>query len=251
MLQEERYNRILSEIAVKGAVKVSELAEALCSSESTIRRDINELDSAGKLKKVFGGAVALDKGIKTVLEDITSKYQVRVKEKESVAKYAASLIDDYDFIFIDAGSTTERMIDFIDNPTVTCVTNGIIHGQKLARKGLKVYMVGGKLHSTTLSIIGAEAVNFISKCNFTKCFMGANGIDAERGFTTPDFDEAMVKEVVLKHSSKGYVLADSSKFGCISAATFGKLEQCCVITDKLKHDEFRKYTIVKEVEQED
>lgn len=249
MLQEERYNVILSEIAVKGAVKVSDLAGALCSSESTIRRDINELDSAGKLKKVFGGAVALDQGIKTVLEDMSSKYHVRVKEKESVAKYAASLIDDHDFIFIDAGSTTERMIDYIDNPTVTCVTNGITHGQKLAAKGLKVYMVGGKLHSATLSIIGAEAVNFISKCNFTKCFMGANGIDPERGFTTPDFDEAMVKEVALKHSLKAYVLADSSKFGCISAATFGSLSQCCVITDKLKNEEFRKYTIVKEVEQ--
>ena len=66
MLHEERHNHILSEIAVKGAVKVAALAKMLNTSESTIRRDIIELDDQGKLKKVFGGAVALEKTVKTV-----------------------------------------------------------------------------------------------------------------------------------------------------------------------------------------
>lgn len=248
MLQEERYNRILSELAVRGAVKVTDLAEMLATSESTIRRDINELDGAGRLKKVFGGAVAVEKNIKTVEEDMDTKSNVHVKEKESIARYAASLINDNDFVFIDAGTTTERMIDFMDNYTVTYVTNGITHGQKLTQRGFKVYMTGGQLKKATLSIIGVEAVNFLEKCNFTKCFMGANGIDPERGFTTPDFDEASLKAAAMKRSYVAYVLADGSKFGCVSAASFGKLEDACVITDKLDDVGFKKYTLVKEVE---
>lgn len=248
MLHEERHNHILSEIAVKGAVKVNELAKLLNTSESTIRRDITELDEAGKLKKVFGGAVALERNIKTVAEDMVSKANVRVKEKDSIARYAASLLNDNDFVFIDAGTTTERMIDYIDNKTVTFVTNGITHGKKLSERGLKVYMTGGKLKTDTWSIVGVEAVSFLHKCNFTKCFMGANGIDPERGFTTPNMDEALVKAEAMKRSNVVYILADGSKFGCISAASFGKLGDACVITDQLNNPEFRRYTIVKETE---
>ena len=248
MLQEERHNRILSEIAVKGAVKVTDLAKMLDASESTIRRDIIELDSQGKVKKVFGGAVALERSIKTVAEDMVSKANVRGKEKESIARYAASLISDNDFVFIDAGTTTERMIDFIDNKTVTYVTNGITHGKKLSERGLRVYITGGKLKTDTWSIVGVEAVSFLNKCNFTKCFMGANGIDPVRGFTTPNMDEALLKAEAMKRSSMVYILADGAKFGCIAAASFGKLEDACVITDRLPDDTFKKYTIVKETE---
>lgn len=250
MLQEERYNVILSEIESKGAVKVADLAFKLKSSESTIRRDINELDGSGKLKKVFGGAVALNRRIKTVEEPMEAKAFVRVKEKESIARRAASMIEDHDFVFIDAGTTTERMIDFIDNHTVTYVTNGITHGQKLAQRGFKVYMTGGQLKSATLSIVGASAVSFLGRCNFTKCFMGANGIDPQRGFTTPNFDESLVKAEALKRSSVTYVLTDGSKFGCVSAATFGQLEEATIITDRLNDQEYRNYTTIIVAEEE-
>lgn len=248
MLQEERQQIILEELGRKGAVKVANLSELLNISESTIRRDINELDNEGRLKKVFGGAIALEKEINTVEEDMVTKSTVHVKEKKSIARYAASLINDNDFVFIDAGTTTESMIDFIDNYSVTYVTNGITHGEKLAQRGFKVYITGGQLKKATQSIIGTTVIEFLDKCNFTKCFMGANGIDVDRGFTTPDFDEAMVKAEALKKSYVAYVLADGSKFGCVSAATFGKIEDCCIITDKLNDDEYNKYTVVKEVE---
>lgn len=248
MLQEERFNIILSELAVKGAVKVTALASLLQASESTVRRDINELDSAGRVRKVFGGAVAAARHIKTVEENVESKSGIRTREKESIARYAAGLLRDNDFVFIDAGTTTERMIDFLDNYSVTYVTNGIPHGLKLAQRGFKVFLTGGQPKQTTLSITGAEAVGFLGKCNFTKCFMGANGIDPQRGFSTPDFDEALVKAEAMKRSSETYILADGSKFGCVSAATFGKLTEACIITDHLSDSSFRKYTVIKETE---
>ena len=78
----------------------------------------------------------------------------------------------------------------------------------------------------------------------------ANGIDPQRGFTTPNMDEALLKAEAMKRAENVYILADGSKFGCISAASFGKLEDACVITDKLNEPDFRRYTIVKETENE-
>ena len=131
MLQEERFKYILDELMRRNAVKVGNLAEELDTSESTIRRDINELDEAGKLRKVFGGAVSLGNSVNTIDTDMATKQSKNTEQKDSIAKYAASLIHNDDFVFIDAGTTTEHMIQYID-PSVAesafFVTNGITHG---------------------------------------------------------------------------------------------------------------------------
>ena len=240
MLQEERFNKILEELAENGAVKNIELSRKLNVSESTIRRDINELDELGELKKVFGGAVGIKKHVNTREEDIVTKAAVHVEEKDIIAKYAAGFICDDDSVFIDAGTTTERMTDYITNRKATYMTNGIVHAQKLAQRGFRVNIVSGAVKKVTLS------VKSLSNLNFTKCFMGANGIDLEKGFTTPDMDEAMIKEEVVNRSNDVFVLADSSKFGQVSAVTFAKLKGKCIITNKLDNDLYRKYAVVKE-----
>lgn len=230
MLQEERFNKILEELAENGAVKNIELSRKLNVSESTIRRDINELDELGELKKVFGGAVGIKKHVNTREEDIVTKAAVHVEEKDIIAKYAAGFICDDDSVFIDAGTTTERMTDYITNRKATYMTNGIVHAQKLAQRGFRVNIVSGAVKKVTLSVIGVNAVKSLSNLNFTKCFMGANGIDLEKGFTTPDMDEAMIKEEVVNRSNDVFILADSSKFGQVSAVTFAKLKGKCIIT---------------------
>ena len=248
MLQQERMERIVAELASSGAVKVAQLASALHVSESTIRRDICMLNDSGRLKKVFGGAVALQPHIKTVEEDIADRAETRVQEKLCIARYAAAFITDEDFVFIDAGSTTENMIDFLQAKRAVYVTNGLTHGRKLAQRGFRLYMSGGRLKGATLSLIGAEAMDFIRRCNFTKCFMGADGVDTLRGYSTPDIDEAQFKTEVLRHSRQAYILADSSKFGVISAVTFGRIEEATIITDRLADDAFRRLTVINEAE---
>lgn len=246
MLQEERFDKILSEVSSKGAVKVAQLAELMSTSESTIRRDINELDAAGKLRKVFGGAVHIDKGILTVDADVRTKSYKQVKEKEEIAKYAASLIEDHDVVFLDAGTTTERMIDFLNNRTVVYVTNSVTNVQKLAQRGFTVYVTGGTLKLHTQALVGPSALSFISNFNFTKCFVGANGIDIQRGYTTPNMDEAAIKKVVIENSQNVYVTADSTKFGVVSAVTFSPIEKAKIITDILPDQEYSKHTLVVE-----
>lgn len=248
MLQNERHEKILAQLKIKHAVKVNNLAKELGISESTIRRDINELAQQGKLKRVFGGAVSLS-GDRTYGEtDVAERTHINVVEKERIAKYAATMINDNDFVFIDAGTTTEKMIDYLDNKNATYVTNGITHAQKLVRKGFTVYTIGGLLRPSTEAAIGADCIEAIKKYNFTKCFMGTNGVDVDRGFTTPDIGEAAVKTAAMQQSYVSFVLSDHEKFGLISSVTFAKLDDACIITDRAENSQYRQYTVIKEVE---
>lgn len=248
MLQNERQEKILDRLRQNGSVKVTVLAKDMGISESTIRRDINELDRQGRLKKVFGGAVALNRDMSPVETDVAQRTLINIREKDIIAEYAASMINDNDFVYIDAGTTTEKMIDYLDKKSVTYVTNGITHAKKLIQRGFDAYVIGGLLRPSTEAVIGAAAIEAVQKYNFTKCFMGTNGIDTESGFTTPDIGEAAVKTAVMKKSYVSFVLADHTKFGLVSPVTFADIEEACVITDRLEGEHYRRYTVIKEVE---
>lgn len=247
MLSQERYNLILSIINERTTVTVAELAEALDTSESTIRRDLTALDELGKIKKFFGGATKVRHNEGFYEAAVSTKETLMSEEKTMIARYSATLINDNDFVYIDAGTTTSRLIDFIDNDKATYVTNGITHARKLIQKGLNAYIIGGKIKPLTEAIIGAEGISNLRNFNFSKAFMGTNGIDMEAGFTTPDIEEAMIKEAALKHSYTAFVLADRTKFKKIFPVTFSELDKCCIITDMLPDKGFYSETIIKEV----
>lgn len=247
MLTEERYKIILCELNEKNSVTVTELVEHLNTSESTIRRDLNALDKLGKLNKVHGGATLLSRTLKTKEDSVTHRQHLNMDEKEIIARYAAGLIEEDDFVYIDAGTTTELMIDYITQKKAVFITNGIGHAKKLIQKDCRVYIVGGELKITTEAIIGAEAINGLRKYNFTKGFFGANGISIESGYTTPDIKEALVKEEALKRSNQAYILSDKSKFNSISSVTFGNIKDARIITTKLEDNKFRKETEILEV----
>lgn len=248
MLQKERQEKILKKLKVKNTVKVADLAGELGISESTIRRDITELDRLGKLKKVFGGAVSLNGDMTFGETDVAHKHMINIEEKEKIARYAASMINDNDFVYIDAGTTTEKMIDYLDKSNVTYVTNGITHAKKLIQKGFNAYIIGGLLRPSTEAVIGDVAMETVRRYNFTKCFMGANGIEPDCGFTTPDIGEAAIKTAVMEKSYVSFILADHTKFGLISPVTFAGIDEACIITDRLDQEHYRKYTVIKEVE---
>lgn len=247
MLTEERYQRILQILSDRNAVTVSELSQQLNISESTIRRDLNALAEMGKLKKVFGGATALTQSSGIYETDVANRANTMSDEKAVIARYAATLIHDDDFVFIDAGTTTARMIDFITNNRATYVTNGITHGQKLTQKGFETYIVGGKVKPLTEAVIGTSGIKSLEGLNFTKAFMGTNGIDITAGFTTPDIDEARLKEAAVRNSYLTFVLADRTKFRKVCACTFAPLKIGCIITDVCPDNQYSEITIIKEV----
>ena len=241
MLTEERYSVILEMVKQNKSVKLPELCERLGASESTVRRDLTQLDEKGLLKKVHGGAIsAEDRSFSVVEQDVEAKSKLFNEEKIAIARYAASLVEDGDFVFLDAGTTTGYMIDFLPEKNVTFVTNAFVHAKRLAQRGFTVYIPAGEIKLTTEAIVGAECVNSLQSYNFTKSFLGANGISLAVGVSTPDRNEASVKSAAVQNSRIAYILSDHSKFGQISAVTFAKLGRVRLITDKLS-EENKKY----------
>lgn len=234
MLTEQRHEIILNLISEKRSVTVTELKEILHTSESTIRRDLNTLDEQGKLTKVFGGAVEKETSVFTTELSVSQKSEVNIEEKKQIAMYAAKLIMSDDFVYIDAGTTTEYMIDYLEEKNATYVTNAVTHARKLAVSGFKVILIGGELKGITEAVVGNQAILTIDRMNFNKGFFGSNGITEKSGFTTPDINEALVKETAFNHCHFKYVLADSSKFGKTSAVTFGNIGEATIITDSTK-----------------
>lgn len=248
MLTEERYAAILKLVEEKKAVSVLELTELLNSSESTVRRDLTALHRMGKLNKVHGGATSIN-GVYQATEDKTSVRQsLHVEEKTHIAQYAASLVHKNDFVFLDAGTTTELMIDYLTEKEAVYVTNGIVHARKLAENGFNVYMISGKVKAVTEAIIGTEAVHSLQRYRFSIGFFGTNGFSAGAGFTTPDIDEARVKTEAIQRCNKRYVLADPSKCNQLFSVIFADLSSAAIITTVLPDKQIRSRTTVIETE---
>lgn len=237
MLSEQRHEMILKILEEKRSITVTELTELLNISESTARRDIVMLDKAGKLVKVFGGAVLSDTTYQSAEPTVTQKVEINREEKIQIARYAASLIQPQDFVYIDAGTTTGYMLGFIEETDATFVTNAVAHAQRLAAKGMYVLLVGGTLKSTTEAVVGTNAALTLKDYHFTKGFFGTNGVSRTAGFTTPDANEALVKRTALEQCRTAYVLCDNSKFNVVSSVTFASLSAGTILTDR-KPEEF-------------
>lgn len=246
-MMQERWSSILNIVESRGAVTVLELADLLKISESTIRRDLTALDRLGKLQKVHGGATALGREFVSDEYDVHTKSQICVEEKNAIARYAATLIQDEDFVFIDAGTSTEMLINYISSSKAAFVTNGILHAKKLVACGLKTYVIGGVIKPVTEAVVGADAVTNMKKYNFTKAFLGTNGIHVEFGYTTVDVEEAMMKIEAVNRSRTSFILADHTKFDKITAVTFAPIEKAQIITDSQVNKKYKDVTYIKEV----
>ncbi len=248
MLTEERRNEIVSYIEEHKAVTVQELVDALDASAATIRRDLSALHDERRIIKVFGGATSLTaKDVSTIEPSVAEKSHRNTAEKDLISEYAASLIQDNDFVYIDSGTTTLHLIDHITNKKAKYITNGIVHAKRLLERGMSTMIIGGRIKPVTEAVIGPDCVEALRKFHFTKSFMGTNGISVPAGFTTPDVDEALVKTEAIKHTYLSYILADHSKFGVVSSVTFSDLHSCCIITDEEPARKYMDQTIIKAV----
>ena len=241
MLTETRQEEILRMLEQKGSVTVQELKDVFGASESTIRRDLNVLHKKGALIKVFGGAVQTESRINTREEEVALRKEQSREEKLRIARYAASLIEPDDFIYLDAGTTTGYMIPYLTERTAMFVTNAVSHALMLAENGFRVILIGGELKAATEAIVGNEAYVNLKKYNFTKGFWGANGVNPMSGFTTPDINEAMIKECAMKHTQRPYVLCDSRKFHQVSPVSFGEFHAAQIITDCMPDETYANY----------
>ena len=240
ILKSERKQLILDEIKEKKFLQMEEMVQLLDSSESTVRRDLDELESEGHLRRVHGGAEVVSK-LQTE-ESIQEKSIKNVQEKRGIAQKALSLIEDGDVIFIDAGTTTELLVELLDRRNLTVVTDSIHHAAKLVDKNFKTIIIGGFVKQSTDASIGRAAVEQISQLNFDKAFIGMNGVD-ESFLTTPDMEEAAIKKTIIENAQKTYVLLDASKIGQVSFAKVARIERVTLITN---HSESVLFNKIKE-----
>lgn len=247
LLTEQRHKIILNELKKNGIVKVNDLVGILNTSESTIRRDLTYLEKINAVRRIRGGA-AVPRG-KLIEPSYGEKEVQNVIQKRSIAKFAASCVDNGDCIYLDAGTSTFEMIEYLTDKEIIIVTNGLKHINSIIENNINGYILGGSIKNRTRAVIGADALSNIQKFRFDKCFMGMNGIHLEYGFTTPDSEEAALKTSAIKHSRQSYVLADESKFGEVSFVKVADLKEAYIITDCRveNYKEYSEKTIVKVV----
>ena len=250
MIAETRHQLILEALRRERTMTVQALAEQLQTSVSTIRRDLIALDEKGLLNKVHGGA-SLNKAEHSSVEmDMVTKEGLNLAEKQVIGRMAAAMIRADDFVFIDAGSTTLQVIYALEGEALKAlyVTNGLAHTRALAQRGCAVYVPGGQIRQRTEAIIGVAAVNTLSQYNFTKAFLGVDGVSLERGFTTPRIEERELKAAILRVSRESWFLADESKFDKVFPAGICTLQSAGILTNRLPYESYRSRTTVKEAE---
>lgn len=247
MLEPERHKIILEALKEKSSIKLQELVELTNTSESTIRRDLTQLEQQKFLKRVHGGAARLQGKLQE--PSMTEKSSRNLQAKRQIAQYAASLVEEGDCIYLDAGSTVLEMIPFLPS-NIVVVTNGLSHTNDLLEKNIKTFLIGGYIKPITKAMVGRGALESLEQYRFDKCFMGINGVHPQLGYTTPDQEEAMIKELAISLSREAYVVADDSKFSEIAFAKIADLHLATIITNTLEPETKELYdgkTKIKEV----
>lgn len=214
----ERQQRIVRATQTQGRVDVTTLAEELDVTAETVRRDLASLEARGLVHRVHGGALpSRARGFEPTVENRT---YTRAAQKNRIAAAALDLLDDgVRSILLDAGTTTTVLATTL--PTIvragrelTVVTNSLTVAAALSPEPrIHLHVLGGRIRSRTMAAVGSGVEDQLRRLTVDITFLGANGVHAERGVTTPNDDEAAAKRAMCRAGDSVVVLADSTKVG--------------------------------------
>ncbi|MGI5091645.1 DeoR/GlpR transcriptional regulator [Treponema socranskii] len=216
MLAFERKEIIKAEILQSGSILVSEMSKKLDCSEETIRRDLKDLETDGKIKRIHGGAYLSsldDRGL-----PIRIRQTLLLKEKQDIADYAFShFISENDTIMLDSSTTcvtfAKKLFD-ADMP-VTIITNSLLifsAYNEYPSLETKLIGIGGNYRKRACSFVGYEATDSVSHYLADKCFISSSAVDAQHGLVDNSSNECQVRKMFIKQSRLHYLLADHTKF---------------------------------------
>ena len=204
---QQRRRAIIERLNDRGEVAVDELSRLFVTSEVTIRKDLAELENNGLLLRRFGGAVLLPSDSSELSNEKLSK------QKQSIGKLAASLIKDHNRIILDSGSTTSALLPHLAAKTgLVVMTNSLYIAHSLLERENEpqVLMSGGTWDAQSHSFQGQMAEKMLRAYNFDQAFIGAAGLDIDRGSTT--FNElTALSQVMAEVSEQVIVMAESEK----------------------------------------
>ena len=225
----ERHKYILDNINQKGFVKVADLAEALGVTPTTIRKDLNILESRGALHRAYGSALTSSAPVLDI--NLNTKRLHHFAEKRRIAQRAVSLVGENDSVIISSGST---MAVFAENLTPKGRLNVVTPAVNIAMllgdvPGITVMQLGGILYGNSMCVTGIEAINKLSQIHCSKIFFGVDGIDAEAGITCLAMEEADLTRKMIEVCDMAIVLADSSKIGFKGFSRICQIDEVDVI----------------------
>ena len=212
MFETERLEKIQEILAENGALSVQRLARALFVSESTVRRDLSELQRQGLVKRIHGGAVLITGASREL--PLYMRERDHPDAKERIAEQAVSYIRDGQALFLDASSTVQKMVGrlaaFRD---LTIITNGLKTAQELSQLPHTIYCTGGLLLHSSHAYVGHGAERAVREYNADLFFFSSRGISADGRITDTSGEETQLRRAMFEQSKGRIFLCDSSKFG--------------------------------------
>ena len=232
MKTEQRRQQILNLLEETGTLNVSQLADQFSVSVVTIRKDLDDLESEDLLQRTFGGAVFSHRS--RFNRSFLERAQQHRREKCAIAAAACNYIKDGDTIMLDAGTTTLALAEYLKTHVKSAfiITCSVPAALELSSAGYNILLLGGTVRNKSLALLGRETLTIIERYRADKAFLGSTGFTAEMGHTTPNPDDAQIKEALMRAANESYVLVDSSKYGHRCLTSFARLRDVdLTITD--------------------
>src|SRR5262245_30533130 len=227
-----RRQQILNLLEETGTLNVGDLADRFGVSLVTVRKDLDELGAEGLLDRTFGGAVFSHRS--RFNRSFLQRALEHRREKRAIAAAALEYIQDGDTIILDAGTTTLALAQVLKEQikNVFVITCSVPVALELSSAGYDILLLGGMVRNKSLALLGRETLRIIERYRGDKAFLGSTGFTAEMGHSTPNPEDAQVKEAILRSANETYILVDSSKYGHRCLTSFARLRDVdLTITD--------------------
>ncbi len=226
MIKEDRKKRIMELLQQSGSVTVASLCDHLNVTEMTIRRDLEQLQSAGMLNRVHGGAVLSNKEW-MIEQPVMIRNTVNIEKKLAVAQAAANMIVSGQKLLIGSGSTTQLITRFMDSRLrIIVITESLIIATELvAKENITTILAGGEVRAQTFSTTGTVSEHLIGSFRYHAAFLGATGIGYDGTLYTSAVDSVGMYRAAIENSKQLFIVADSTKIGKDDFVVVGKLDR--------------------------
>ncbi len=242
----ERQNKILQWINQRNRITVGEVCENYAVSEATARRDLETLAANGKVQRVHGGAIAIDKAPPEM--PMLQRQVDQINEKQRIGTLAASLVKDGDTVFLGSGTTVLEVARHLkDRQNLTVITNSLPVVILLSDSAnITIVCVGGLLRPSEFSFIGHMAEQLLVGVRAEKVFIGVRAINIKEGLTNDYLPETLTDRAILNIGRENIVVADHTKFGRTSTVLLVPIQHIhTLITDTETPEE-----VIREINRE-
>lgn len=250
MLKIERFSRIEEELKKKGSLDIPTLSQMLECSDETVRRDLRELETLGRLNRIRGGAYLSDKYDKTYASPLRKTlYQ---KEKSQISRKAIEFVHDRDVVFLDSSTTCLTLAGLLldSKLSLTIVTNSMLICSLCTEPNSHINLIclGGSLRTRTQSFVGYHTTDILATYYADCAFISCPKVTLSEGLSDNYLNEARVRETMLKHARQRLLIMDHTKFDESANIRFNGLELIdTIITDEPLSAEWTTYCQAQDI----